>query len=128
MPVSWQLWAPPLDPPVSGGLPMALAEEIAAAYWRRNPWLAAALMWEHYAAMQPPEPQVVSVSTGVQSVAYSAPGSRFALAMARAQWFRDQMGSLFSVPLEVAPLDAEPWPVDWWQRNYDDPAAWERAR
>lgn len=123
MGLSWRLWAPPLDPPAEGGLPEAYAEEIAAAYWAADQWLALALMWEAYAASLPPEPAVVSVSTGVQSVGYSGGGGgQFAQAMARAQWFRSQMGSLKSVPLRVAePEAAEPWPVDWWQRNYGEP-------
>jgi hypothetical protein len=48
--------------------------------------------------------------------------------MARANWFRSQMGSAGSVPVELAPLrTAEQWPVEWWQRDYEDPATWERG-
>jgi hypothetical protein len=118
--LSWQLWAPPLDPPDEGGLPALYAQEIADKFWTSDPWLALALMWESYAATLPPAPEVVSVSTGVQTVGYASPGGPFALAMARAQWFRDQRGSLVSVPLTTGPpLDL--WPVDYWQRDLEHP-------
>ncbi|MBO0816653.1 MAG: hypothetical protein J2P30_16120 [Actinobacteria bacterium] len=111
----WELWAPPLDPPEAGGLPRWRAEEIAAAWWECDPHLAAALMWESYAAMQPTEPAVRSVQTGVQAVTYDAPGGKFALAMARAAWHRSMAGNLGSVPLastlERPAIDPTAW---WW--------------
>jgi hypothetical protein len=119
----WELWAPPLDPPAENGLPRARAEAIARRYWKTDPHLAAALMWEEYAAMLPVTPAVASVSTGVQSMTYAPawPGGAYGEALARAQWHRDQRGNLFTVPLRVAELDeGEPWPVDWWQRNLDE--------
>jgi hypothetical protein len=64
----------------------------------------------------------VNVSTGVQAVTYRAGGGgAFAVAMARADWFRAQRGTLQSVPLRVAPASGGSWPVDWWQRNLCDP-------
>jgi hypothetical protein len=122
----WQLWAPPLDPPTAGGLPVAVAEGIATAYWGQSPHLAAALMWEAYAGMLPPTPAVSSVSTGAQSVAYSpaAPTGAYGLAVARAAWHR----SFIADELVVAPLcKAPPYYYDlagyvpWWVVN--DPEA-----
>jgi hypothetical protein len=55
-PPPWVAWAPPLDPPTPGGLDLGEAEAIALAYWHDDPHLAAALMWEHYAATLPPAP------------------------------------------------------------------------
>jgi hypothetical protein len=125
--VSWRAWAPPLNPPDERGLPEAYAEEVAALYWLTDPWLAAAMMWEAYAAGLPPEAPVVQVATGVQSVTYGAGGGgAWAQAMARAEQFRAMRGSLHSVPLRLSvPPGPEPWPDDWWQRDYDDPATWE---
>jgi hypothetical protein len=105
-------------------LPIAIGQEIAELYWSANPHLAAALMWEYYAAMLAPSPSVASVSTGVQSVAYTGPGGAFGLAVARAEWHRSQLGDLASVPVVVGPGGAN-WPPDWWQRNLDDPLTWE---
>lgn len=119
--IDWQLWAPPLDPPAGGGLPFDVAQDIADQWWACDPYEAAALMWTYYALMSPTEADVVSVTTGAQSVAYSGPGSRFALAMARADWFRSQGGSLISVPLRLAYPDLADLPVDWWQRNLEHP-------
>jgi hypothetical protein len=121
--LSWRLWAPPLDPPDERGLPEVYAQEVADAYWQADPWLCLALMWEAYAASLPPEPAVTSVSTGVQQVVYreGVGGGAFALAMARAQWFRDQRGSLISLPVKVARPEGGELPVDWWQRNLCDP-------
>jgi hypothetical protein len=98
---SWEAWAPPLAPPADGGLPRDEAEAIADALWDEEPHLAAALMWESWAATLPPAPAVASVSTGVQSVAYSPamPGGQLGLALGRAQWHRSMTGSLVSVPL-----------------------------
>ena len=121
MPIPWQIWAPPLDPPAEDGLPQELAEEIAATWWDSDPWLAAALMWEAYALMQQPTPSVASVSTGAQTVSYNPPGGRWALAMARADWFRQQRGNLISVPLEVVTPGDQLAPLDWWQRNLEVP-------
>lgn len=99
----WELWAPPLNPPVAAGLPVDVAERIAASWWHVDNYLAMALIWEAYAATLPPEPSVRSVATGAQSVVYSAGGGgEFGLATARASWFRSRAGSLVSVPLRVA--------------------------
>lgn len=112
----WELFAPPLCPPVDGGLPRCSAEAIAAEWWADDPYLCAALMWEAYAASIPPEPVVSQVSTGAQSVSYSSPGGAFGLAMARAAWFRSMAGTLGSVPLALAPVrvtgGGEP---TWWE-------------
>lgn len=103
----WEAWAPPLAPPASGGLPVDQAQAIAEACWAEDPHLAAALMWEAYAATLPPEPVVSQVTTGVQSVSYSSPGGLFGTAMARAAWFRSMAGTLASVPLRLSrPLAA----------------------
>jgi hypothetical protein len=93
---NWQLWAPPLDPPVAGGLPVSVAQSIADATWATDPHMCAALQWEAYAGMLPPMPAVSSVSTGAQSVAYSPPlaGGDFGLAMQRAEYHRKLAGSL----------------------------------
>jgi len=98
------------------------AECIAAAAWPIDPHLAAAMMWEAYAAMLPPTPAVASVQTGAQSVSYSpaAPTGDYGLAMARAAWHRSFVaGQLISVPLAVTPPGGPAWPVDWWQRNLE---------
>ncbi len=122
----WVAWAPPLDPPTSGGLPYDQAEEIADATWALSPHLCAALQWESYAAMLPPTPAVAQVTTGVQSVSYQPPmpGGDYGLAIARAQWHRSfTVGELVSVPLAVAPADVDPvmrgprgprWRPGWW--------------
>ena len=52
----WESWAPPIAPPADGGLPVDDAQAIADAWWDDDPHLAAALMWEHYAATLPPAP------------------------------------------------------------------------
>jgi hypothetical protein len=102
----WQAWAPPLDPPTSGGLPYADAEQIAAAWWDADPHLAAALMWESYAATLPPGSAVSQVQTGAQSVTYNPPmpGGELGAALARARWHRSFVSTLASVPLDPAPL------------------------
>lgn len=99
----WEAWAPPLDPPATGGLPAADAELIAAAWWHRDPHLCAALMWESYAATLPPASAVSQVQTGAQSVTYSpaAPGGELGAALARAAWHRSHVGTLVSVPLRA---------------------------
>ncbi len=99
---SWESWAPPIAPPAEGGLPVEEAEAIAAAWWDEDPHLAAALMWEHYAATLPPAPAVSSVTTGYQSVSYGTPtpGGDLGLAMARAAWHRSFTTGV-SVPLRV---------------------------
>lgn len=98
--VPWEAWAPPLNPPDDGGLPRESAGCLAAAWWDCDPHLAAALMWEAYAAQLPQEPSVQSVQTGVQSVTYAQPWAGPALA--RAEWHRSLAGNLVSVPLRVA--------------------------
>jgi hypothetical protein len=88
--VTWESWAPPIAPPADGGLDRAVAESIAAAWWECEPHLAAALMWESYAATLPPELPVSMVTTGSQSVAYGSamPGGELGKALARAAWHR----------------------------------------
>jgi hypothetical protein len=101
VPLDWRSWAPPLDPPTAGGLPVDQAGEIAAAYWAGDPHEAAALMWEAYAAGLPPTPTVAQVATGSQSVSYSPPipGGDYGLAITRANWHRSMAGSLHTVPM-----------------------------
>lgn len=101
----WLAWAPPTDPPTTGGLPYSQAEAIAAACWPEDPHLCAAIQWEHYAAQLAPEPAVASVTTGAQSVVYSgaAGGGDFGKAAARAAWHREQRGAQ-SMPVELARL------------------------
>ncbi len=112
----WVAWAPPLDPPVSGGLPYDQAQEIADATWALSPHLCAALQWESYAAMLPPTPAVAQVTTGVQSVSYSpaAPTGQYGLALGRAAWHRSFLATLDSIPLAVAPPAVEVMPPPWW--------------
>jgi len=115
----WVAWAPPLDPPTSGGLPYGQASAIADQCWMSSPHLCAALQWEAYAATLPPTPAVSAVSTGAQSVAYSpaAPTGSYGLAIQRAEWHRSFLtGGLVSVPLVKAPptyVPALPW-SSWW--------------
>jgi hypothetical protein len=101
-PPAWEAWAPPLSPPASGGLPVDQAEAIAAAWWEEDPHLAAALMWESYAATLPATPTVSQVATGAQSVSYSPaqPAGDYGLALARAAWHRS-FTSAQSIPLEA---------------------------
>jgi hypothetical protein len=124
--IPWQLWAPPLDPPVDGGLPVAIAQEIAGLYWASNPHLAAALMWEYFAATLDPTAAVAQVATGSQSVSYQPPrpAGPYGLAMAKAEWHRSFLGDLATVPLTVAG-EGPTWPADWWQRDLEDRATWD---
>lgn len=103
-PPPWVAWAPPLDPPTPGGLDVYEAEAIAAAHWDDDPHLAAALMWEPYAATLPPSAAVSQVATGSQSVTYNPalPAGDYGLAIGRAAWHRS-FCSLVSVPLRSAP-------------------------
>ena len=104
--IPWQAWAPPVDPPTAGGLPVDQAQCVADTWWAVDQHYAAALLWEAYAAMLPPTPAVAAVSTGAQSVSYSpaAPSGDYGLALARAGWHRSFVtGTLVSVPLVVAP-------------------------
>lgn len=115
--IPWQSWAPPLNPPVDNGLPVDQAQCIADAYWATSPHLAAALMWEAYAATLPPQQAVASVSTGTQSVSYGAavPGGELGLALSRAEWHRSFVsGQLVTIPLVIAPLDDLPAPSWSW--------------
>ena len=41
-PPPWEAWAPPLNPPAAGGLPLDQAEAIADAWWDRTRTCAAA--------------------------------------------------------------------------------------
>jgi hypothetical protein len=106
MGLDWRLWAPPLDPPTSGGLPEHAARAIAT-WWDDDPHLCAALQWEAYAAMLPPTPTVAQVATGSQSVSYSppVPGGDYGLAVSRAAWHRSMAGSLHTALLVPA------WPL-----------------
>ncbi len=120
-PAGWEAWAPPLDPPTVGGLPYAVAADIAAATaWPEDPHRTAAEQWESYAAMLPPTPSVASVATGVQSVAYSpaGPSGGYGLAVARAQWHRSfGFGQLDSAPLVAATYQPGYEPLadmSWW--------------
>ena len=94
----WQSWAPPLDPPTSGGLPVADAQPIADAYWPVDRHLCAALLWEAYAATLPPSSAVSQVQTGMQSVTYNPPmpGGDYGQAISRANWHRSFLTSLHS--------------------------------
>jgi hypothetical protein len=111
--LDWHLWAPPLDPPVTGGLPADWAQQVADDTWAADPHLCAALQWEAYAAMLPPTPAVSSVNTGAQSVAYSpaTPTGDYGLAIQRAEWHRSWT-KVGSVPMvkdtTVAPVQ-QPW-------------------
>jgi hypothetical protein len=125
--IPWEAWAPPLDPPTTGGLPVDQAQCIADATAGMDPHLTAALMWEAYAATLPPTPYVVSVQTGAQAVQYAgrgglpAPTGDYGLALQRAEWHRSFLvGEIVSVPLVVTP-PCVPVPVDWWQRNLEHP-------
>jgi hypothetical protein len=99
----WRAWAPPLYPPTAGGLPEDEAAAIAADWWDEEPHLAAALMWEAWAATLPPALPVAQVATGSQSVSYSPPqpGGQYGQAISRAQWHRAQLGSLGTAQLVV---------------------------
>jgi hypothetical protein len=122
---SWESWAPPLAPPADGGLPYGEAEAIAAAWWECEPHLAAALMWEAYAATMPPELAVAQVSTGAQSVSYgrATPGGDLGAAMARAAWHRSFTGAV-SVPLvSQASRRVRPRTGHLARRGQPDPAA-----
>ena len=103
-PASWESWAPPLAPPADGGLPIEEAQAIADAWWDDEPHLAAALMWEAWAATLPPTLPVAQVATGMQSVSYgrAVPGGDLGAAMTRAAWHRSFLSALISVPLRNA--------------------------
>lgn len=104
---AWQTWAPPLDPPTDGGLPVGQAEQIIAEWWDIDRHRAAAEMWEAYAATLPPSASVSSVQTGAQSVVYAPAqaGGDYGLALSRAQWHRSRASNAESVPLAVGPPD-----------------------
>ncbi len=110
-PPTWAAWAPPLDPPTPGGLPIAEAEAIAAAWWTANPHMCAALQWESHAATLPPSAAVSQVATGSQSVTYAPalPAGDYGLAIARANWHRS-FCALVSVPLRRAAARAPAGP------------------
>jgi hypothetical protein len=119
-PPPWVAWAPPLDPPTTGGLAVDQAQQIAFAWWDQSPHMCAALQWEAYAASLPPTPAVSAVSTGAQSVAYSpaAPTGQYGLAIQRAEWHRSfTLDELVSVPLRSTARHPSafdyPW-SQWW--------------
>lgn len=115
--ITWQDWAPPLDPPTEGGLDAGTAQAIADAVWECDPHLCAALQWEAYAATLPLAPAVASVSTGAQSVAYPAgqpAAGDYGMALARAAWHRSFLGTLHSAELRLQyPRPPVP-PGAWW--------------
>jgi len=123
--VTWQAWAPPLDPPTPGGLPADTAQCIADELAGEDPHLIAAVQWEAYAATLTPTPAVSQVATGSQSVAYSpaTPTGDYGLALQRAAWHRSFVtGTLTSVPcVKAAPPSGPALAVAWWQRNQLDP-------
>jgi hypothetical protein len=100
---AWRAWAPPLEPPTPGGLPEDQAQGIADDWWDDEPHMAAALMWEAYAALLPPTPVVAQVATGSQSVSYNPPlpGGDYGLALTRAAWHRAFLPTLGSAELRV---------------------------
>ena len=113
-PARWETWAPPLSPPAENGLDADEARAIAAAWWDDDPHLAAALMWEAYAATLPPALAVSQVSTGAQTVSYGRggiPSGELGLAMSRAAWHRSLAATAGSVPLAQAPPEGRPRPV-----------------
>jgi hypothetical protein len=108
--IPWQSWAPPLAPPTAGGLPEDQAQAIADAWWDESPHLAAALMWEAYAATLPQTATVQSVHTGMQSVAYypPIPGGDFGLAVARAEYHRSFV-AFSTAELHAPHPPSRPW-------------------
>lgn len=116
---AWPLWAPPLDPPTTGGLPVSAAQAIADATWDYDPHLCAALQWEAYAATLPPSAAVSQVATGLQSVTYSPPmpGGDAGAAMARAAWHRSLMGNGMGVEMVQSPPARPTVPGDLWLGN-----------
>jgi hypothetical protein len=98
----WELWSPPLDPPIAGGLPYEVAQSIVAAWWDADPYECMALVWEAYAGLLDPEPAVTAVSTGAQAVTYAGGGGGpFGVASARAAWFRSRAGTGGTIPLHL---------------------------
>jgi hypothetical protein len=100
---TWETWAPPLDPPTAGGLSADLAAQIADAYWATSPHLAAALMWEAYAAQLEPTQPVTSVSTGAQSVGFdpAAATGPYGAALQQAEWHRSFLVDTYTVPMSL---------------------------
>jgi hypothetical protein len=93
-------WFPPVDPPVDGGLPLDEAEAIADTWWDIDPFYAAGLAWQQYAAQlvaggtgdgiaSGAGGAVTAVSTGVQTVTYSKPTvlEAYGAAERKADWF-----------------------------------------
>ena len=124
--IPWQSWAPPLDPPTAGGLPVDQATCIADSWWPIDPHLCAAMQWEAYAASLAPTHGVVQVSTGAQSVMYATRGGApvptgdYGLAIQRAEWHRSFVTSMVGVPMLSHPQPSLAyafgydnwWPVD----------------
>ena len=116
-------WFPPVDPPVDGGLPLDDAEAIADEWWDDDPFYAAGLAWQHYAAQLvasgggdggvPSSGAVTSVSTGIQSVSFSDPVvmAAYGEAERKAEWFFSHSthgsGGLVSLPLSRANVPIE---------------------
>jgi len=104
----WEVWAPPLDPPTSGGLSVTFAQQIAdLSLWPINPHLTAALQWESYAATLEPTSAVSTLSTGAQSVGFdpaAVPGP-YGAAVRQAQWHRSFLGDTYSVQLRSTSED-----------------------
>ena len=126
--IDWEDWAPPLSPPVDGGLSVAVAQSIADVMWADDPHCAAAEMWEAYAATLPPTAPVAQVTTGAQSVSYSpaSPAGDYGAALARANWHRSFCtGQLTSASLHSAmPKVVRPlYDDDWWLGGW--PGFWE---
>ncbi len=113
-PQPWEAWAPPLDPPTAGGMPYALAQQIADTWWAVSPHLCAALQWEWYAATLIPTPAVSNVNTGAQSVSYSpaVASGDWGTAQARIDYHRSFLGDSASVQL-VRQDRAAQYPTSW---------------
>jgi len=125
--ITWQTWAPPLDPPTAGGLDATTAQCIADTYWSIDAHLCAALQWEAYAATLPPTPVVAAVATGSQSVTYSPaqPGGDYGLALQRAAWHRSFVtGQVLGIPMQLAPPPMLPArELAWWEVSQPQPLA-----
>lgn len=126
--IPWELWAPPLEPPTAGGLPVAVAQDIADATWATDAHLCAALQWEAYAAMLPPTAPVSQVATGAQSVSYSpaGPTGAYGLALQQAAFHRSFVtGQVVGVPMQIEQLPI--WParsIAQWEQAFPEGGTW----